>query len=299
MLTRDGHNVRLPQNDLAYLAFRLALQETLADIESYLHLEEDEDTEPPVGYLTEVPFLEQVPLRVQVDLLADTWSRHRRPALSEASLLDAAVIYTACVTARRVIKDMPDVATAWGQNGPVAVPGKITRGTARRLARMFDHFWDDRDFLLIDDLLDLPPDRSSQIKERLGLPDAVLAPMYEALGRWNVSRDLAERLEGLLTEAEIRGAMPLLTAEAGMLPRATKHALPEVRDQILFGIEDRYHNIRVGPCDAATAEAECRCPLVQLITVTSADDFVCTYQEWVEHLRAGVHQAAEQEPAQE
>jgi hypothetical protein len=33
MLTCYGDNVRLPQNDLAYVAFRIALQETLADIE--------------------------------------------------------------------------------------------------------------------------------------------------------------------------------------------------------------------------------------------------------------------------
>ena len=30
-----------------------------------------------MGYLSEVPFLAQVPLPVQVDLLADTWARHR------------------------------------------------------------------------------------------------------------------------------------------------------------------------------------------------------------------------------
>ena len=52
MLTCYGHTVRLPQDDLAYLAFRLALQETLSDIE--LHLDLDEEPDPPVGYLTEV-----------------------------------------------------------------------------------------------------------------------------------------------------------------------------------------------------------------------------------------------------
>ncbi len=93
MLTCYGHTVRLPQGDLAYLAFRLALQETLSDIELPLDLEEEPD--PPVGYLTEVPLLEQVPIPVQVDLLADTWARQRKPDLIEASLLDAAVVYAA------------------------------------------------------------------------------------------------------------------------------------------------------------------------------------------------------------
>ena len=35
MLTCYGHNVRLPQSDLAYVAFRLALLNTLADIECF------------------------------------------------------------------------------------------------------------------------------------------------------------------------------------------------------------------------------------------------------------------------
>ena len=49
MLTCYAHKVRLPQNDLVYLAFRLAVKETLSDIELHLDLEEDPD--PPVGYL--------------------------------------------------------------------------------------------------------------------------------------------------------------------------------------------------------------------------------------------------------
>ena len=55
MLTCCGHDVRLPQNHLVYVAFRLALQDTLADIELQRDLEEEPDS--PVGYLSEVPFL--------------------------------------------------------------------------------------------------------------------------------------------------------------------------------------------------------------------------------------------------
>ena len=110
MLTCYGDTMRLPQNDLAYVAFRLALQETLTDIELYRDLEEEPDV--PTGYLSEVPFLEQVPLPVQVDLLAETWARHRQPDLIEASLLDAAIVYAACKTAGRIINDMPEVVVA-------------------------------------------------------------------------------------------------------------------------------------------------------------------------------------------
>ena len=68
--------------------------ETLSDIELYRDLEEEPDY--PAGYLAEVPFLEHVPLQVQVDLLAETWNRHRQTELIEASLLDAAIVYAAC-----------------------------------------------------------------------------------------------------------------------------------------------------------------------------------------------------------
>jgi hypothetical protein len=110
MLTCYGHQVRLPHNDLAYLAFRLAVQETLSDIELFRDLEEEPDY--PTGYLSEVPFLEQVPLQVQVDLLAETWNRHQQPELVEASLLDAAIVYAACQTAAWISKTPAMVTTA-------------------------------------------------------------------------------------------------------------------------------------------------------------------------------------------
>ena len=128
------------------MAFRLAVQETLSDIELYLDLEQEPD--PPTGYLIEVPFLEQVPLPVQVDLLADTWARHRVPDLIEASLLDAAVVYAACMTAGRVINDEPDVAVVMLRDGPCKVNPRIIRRASIRLDEMFEEFWDDRDFLI-------------------------------------------------------------------------------------------------------------------------------------------------------
>ena len=110
MLTCYGHEIRLPNDDLAYLAFRLAVQETLSDIELYRDLEEEPDY--PAGYLSEVPFLEHVPLQVQVDLLAETWNRHQQTELIEASLLDAAIVYAACQTAARI---MPLLASPCGR----------------------------------------------------------------------------------------------------------------------------------------------------------------------------------------
>ena len=64
----------------------------------------------------------------------------------------------------------------------------------------------------------------------------------------------------------------------------------------ITGIQDCFHFLMVGPCDPATAEVEAECPLVLDIGVTSAEDFDCTYEEWVQHLRDDVLQAAEEKP---
>ena len=219
MLTCYGHTVRLPQNDLAYVAFRLALQETLTDIELQRELEDEPDL--PTGYLSEVPFLEQVPLPVQVDLLADAWARHCKPDFIEASLLDAAVVYAVCETAGRVIDDMPEVAVAWLKEGPRKVPPRIFKRASHRLDELFEAFWDDRDFLLIEEFQDLSPDHARHLKEILRLPDEAIEPMYAALERWNVSPNVAANLAGLMTDAEIAEAMPLLAADVRRPPRGT------------------------------------------------------------------------------
>ena len=296
MLTCYGHSVRLPRNDLAYLAFRLALQETLSDIELHLDLEEEPD--PPTGYLIEVPFLKQVPLPVQVDLLADTWARHRVPDPIEASLLDAAVVYAACMTASRIIDDVPQVAAAMLKGGPRDLDLRIFRRASYRLEEMFERFWDDRDFLLIEEWQDLPPDHARRVKELLRLSDEVLEPMFEALNRWRVAPDVAAKLEGLMTEGEIQEALPLLRTDVWPPRQQTEPDDLDEDDSSVTGIGDRYHDLLVGPCDRATAHAEAECPLVSEIGVGSEDDFDCTYEEWGEHLREDVRRAAREEPSE-
>jgi len=85
LLTCYGHEVRLPQNDLASVGFRLAALDTLCQLEM---------SQGPGGD-DEDPLLERVAPAVQVDPLADAWRRHRDTALHQASLLDAAVVYAA------------------------------------------------------------------------------------------------------------------------------------------------------------------------------------------------------------
>ena len=116
MLTCYGDEVRLPQSDLAYVGFRLAVLDTLCQMDICQGLDDEDDV--PFGYLIEVPFLAQVAPVVQVDLLADVWSRHRAATLHEASLLDAAVVYAAFRTASRVIHDERKLARLWLKAGP-------------------------------------------------------------------------------------------------------------------------------------------------------------------------------------
>jgi hypothetical protein len=122
------------------------------------------------------------------------------------------------------------------------------------------------------------------------LPDEAIEPMYEALGRWRVSPELAANLEGLLTEAEIAEAMPMLDRWVARQPFRKRDR--EDEDRLLTGIEDCYHDLLVGPCDSAEAAAEADCPLVTEISAIDTDSFDCTYHEWVACLREDVRQAA-------
>jgi hypothetical protein len=202
MLTCYSGTVQLPQNDLAYAAFRIAAVHTLVAAEACEDAEEDFDGSG--GFLSAVPFLAQVPEPVQVDLLAEVWARHDASELHEANLLEAAVVYAACMTAGDVVAVTPDVARAYLKAGPRRVGLRLTRKTPERLADLFDEFWDDEDFLMLDDWQDLAPDHAEAVRAMLRLADEDVRPMYEALARGKVSRGVASNLGGLLTAEEVR-----------------------------------------------------------------------------------------------
>ena len=80
---------------------------------------------------------------VQVDLLADAWARHQRPELTEASLLDAAVVYAACMTVGQVLAGRPSRPSPGGagRSAPLLAAhekspagGRITAGLKRSSA---------------------------------------------------------------------------------------------------------------------------------------------------------------------
>ena len=130
----------------------------------------------------------------------------------------------------------------------------------------------------------------------LRLPDEALQPMYDALERWHVSPTVAKNLEGLLTDVEIREAMPLL--DAGVSQRRISELEAEGEGTLLTGIQDEYHDLLVGPCEPAAVEEETQCPLVFEIGIGGDDAFDCTYERWVELFREQMRQAVLEEAQQ-
>ena len=112
-------DTRLPHTVLGYVAFRAAFHETLDRL-----AEHDAACGNPhdrFGFLCEVPFLRCVPPHVQLDLLAETWSRHAAHDPYEANVLDEAVLYAACETAGRLCAEEPDVVEEYLAGGPIDV----------------------------------------------------------------------------------------------------------------------------------------------------------------------------------
>ncbi len=209
MLTCYGDEVRLPQNDLAYVGFRLAVLDTLCQMD-ICYGSGDEDIS---GYLAEVPLLEQVAPAVQVDLLADAGRCHQAPELHEASLLDAAVVYAAFCTAGRVVNDEFDLARSWLKAGPRQARWRLGSRTAERLHDRFFEFWDDEDFLSLPALQDLTPEHAQKVRELMRWPDKTIQEMEEVLSRWRASPAVLTNLEGLLTPKEIQGFGRLLVQQ--------------------------------------------------------------------------------------
>jgi hypothetical protein len=213
MLTCYDDEVRLPQNDLVYVAFRLAALETLCEMD-IAQASGEEDDEQSSGFLVEVPLLAQVAPAVQVDLLADAWSRHQAAELHEATLLDAAVLYAACRTAARIINDEQTIARAWLKSGPRRIRCRFSDWTPERLQEMFFEFWDDIDFLSVSALQDLAPEHAQTVREVMGFLAEDIEQMEEALARYRESRAVLANREGLLTEKEIQGFSRVLSVAA-------------------------------------------------------------------------------------
>lgn len=286
---------RLPQNDLVYLAFLFALHETVAEVEWLSDFDEEEE-DMPAGFLIAVPFLHPVPLQVQVELLGEAWSRHRSSTRFEATLLDAAIVYAACMVATRIVNDEPELAAAWLTDGRQKVNPRILHRASERLDDLFDRWWDDRDFLMLEEFHDLPPERAELVKAQLRIPNEMVQPMFDVLERGRVTPGVDQKLVGLLSPKDTDHVVEILMRP----PWEARRLVNEITDDddgessLEWGLEDGHHDMFVGPCYPETIEKETNCPLVWEIGVGGAEDFDCTHEEWTEHLRDAVHRAAEQ-----
>ena len=173
MLICYHNQLRLPQNDLVYMAFLFALHETVAEIELLSDFDDDEE-DMPAGFLLEVPFLHPVPLQVQVELLGETWSRHRSSTRFEATLLDAAIVYAAIMVATRIVNDEPELAAGWLADDRRKLNPRILHRAPQRLEELFDRWWDDRDFLMLEEFHDLPPEHAEFVKAQMRIPDEMI-----------------------------------------------------------------------------------------------------------------------------
>lgn len=200
-------NEQLPDDPLVYAAFRLAGCDTLERM-----VLSDQVSEPPTGvfgFLTEVPFLKNVPPQVQLDQLAATWSRHMSRQLLPATLVDESVIYSVCETATRLIHSDPAACRHVLESGTRPFDRTVDAHLAQEIQALHLDLANEGDFLLISQFQDIPPDEARPLKRKFQLDEEACDVMFDLLARWYVSRDFARRSDGLLTPTEVSRAMEL------------------------------------------------------------------------------------------
>lgn len=190
----------VPQSLLSYVAFRVAFRQTLHWMAC--HAQTNEFGEP-YGYLCEIPFLREVPGHVQLDLLAFTWHRHVSKETFDADLLDESVLYAVCETAARLVDYDTTAFVNQLRGGPVDLSVPIDAGLSRDLRMLYLELPNDADFLLVSQFLDLEPAESVHQKLEMGVDPKRLEVLFDILGRWHVSPQFSQRLQGLLTDAEL------------------------------------------------------------------------------------------------
>lgn len=203
---------KLPQTVLSYLAFRLAGMATVQFIE--LSRQVPDISFDCQGFLTEVPFLREVPPHIQIEILADTWRKHVSTEVFDATLVDESVLYAACETAAYIVQNSPEMVPALIAGGPMEAGVEVSQGLAEELQKLHLNLANEGDFLLISQFLDMNPDEAAEWKQRYGLTDDDLEPMFNAISRWHISPTVVDNLSGLLNPEEIRSTLPLLGLRA-------------------------------------------------------------------------------------
>jgi hypothetical protein len=142
MLMRTGNDRPFPDNDLGYLAFRLTACQVLNRIALAIEASPDDSLpEGTRGFLDDVPMLRHVHVVAQADLLAEVWSRHHAARVCWATLLDAAVLYSACRESVIVIRDTPRASRYYLREAPRELVVRLDAWTSDRLLRLYRGWW--------------------------------------------------------------------------------------------------------------------------------------------------------------
>jgi len=200
----------LPRTELTYVAFRLACLDTRERLELAIQL--DVCPERNFGFLTEVPFLRNVPAQVQLSLLLETWARHLTPIPQQATLLDESIVYSVCESAARLIRTESEIARRFLCRGPIECTSQIDKKIADHLQRLQTTFVQEGLFLLLSQYQDIPPLKAVPLKEKQGLTAGSYECLFDVLGRWYVSTEMLAHAEGLLTRVEVEQLGSLLNA---------------------------------------------------------------------------------------
>ncbi|MCA9080915.1 MAG: hypothetical protein KDA58_10180 [Planctomycetaceae bacterium] len=206
----------VPPGETLYIAFRLAFMDTLERIALADQLGVAERS---FGYLTQVPFLRNVVPPVQLDEMLLTWSRHMACEVHQANLVDESILYAACETAAQVVRTDPQSARRLLQEGPSPCFAEVNAALADRLQKLHLSCAHEGHFLLLSQFQDIPPHEADELKSRYGLTPYADECMFDLLGRFRVSPQIAERARGLLTPKEVRqmfGILRLATKSAAM-----------------------------------------------------------------------------------
>jgi hypothetical protein len=201
MLMRAGNDRPFPQNDLAYLAFRLTACQMLYRIALATEASTtDSLPEGTRGFLEwRVPMLSHVPVTAQVDLLASVWTRHNTARAYWATLLDAAVLYAACHEGALVTLEVLTAARLYLKGSPRQLDIRLDAWTVDRLATMYSRWWPGFD-----------PGLGSALVGLEDYPSRLRRPLEDAERDADLSPGLERRFAGLLTPAEMRRFFPFL-----------------------------------------------------------------------------------------
>lgn len=202
------NNQPLSHSLLSYIAFRLACRDTLERFALWQQFGREHDE--GVGYLAEIPWLSQVAVPVQLELLASCWRRHIASERFDADLVDEAVVFAVCELAAALVENEALLARSYLRGGPLDLGVPLDLQLAAELRQLFLVMPSQAEFLVVGQLLDTPVDERAAMYAHLGITESHSEQLFELLSRWRVSGDFQLQFHHLLTEREQQQALELL-----------------------------------------------------------------------------------------